>query len=180
MKVLAAIWPFRPSRAEIDAEKLLATITQVARQPGFYGENRVPDSLQGRLELMMLHASLAFIRLRTDEGAAPLAQAFADKLFRQFDSGLREDGVGDLTVPKRMKTIARSFYGRLDAYAAGLKANDRGALTEAIARNVFRTAPTNAGFAPALAGYAAATVEKQASQATAALFDSDGWTLAPG
>src|SRR5215468_8450350 len=105
MSGLAAIWPFRPSRADRDADLLLSTVTQIARQPQFFGAGRAPDTLQGRLEMMTLHASLAFIRLGADAGAAPLAQVFADKLFRQFDAGLREASVGDLSVPKKMRRI---------------------------------------------------------------------------
>lgn len=177
MSVWAAFWPFRPSRAERDAEKLVATVTQIARQPGFYDAGRVPDTLEGRLELMMLHGSLAFIRLRAETGAEPLSQAFADKLFRHFDSGLREAGVGDLSVPKRMRKIARAFYGRLDAYSAALSAHDGRALTEALARNVFAAGAN--GFAAPLGAYAVATVEKHAAAPLDSLFRLDGWLEAP-
>src|SRR5690348_11765657 len=71
MKDLAAFWPFRPSRADRDADLLLSTVTQIARQPQFFGAGRAPDTLQGRLEMMTLHASLAFFRLNAEEGAAP-------------------------------------------------------------------------------------------------------------
>ncbi|MEZ6021914.1 MAG: ubiquinol-cytochrome C chaperone family protein [Hyphomonadaceae bacterium] len=57
-----------------------------------------------------------------------MAQAFTDTLFRFFDAGLREAGVGDLTVPKRMHKLAASFYGRLNAYVAAIEAEDRPAL----------------------------------------------------
>ena len=104
MMDLAAFWPFRPSRADLDADRLLDAVTQAARRPVFFGEGRAPDTLEGRLEVMTLHAVLALIRLHAEPVAAPLAQAFADKLFRQFDAGLREAAVGDLTVPKRMRS----------------------------------------------------------------------------
>lgn len=179
MTDLAAFWPFRPSRAQRDAEKLLGVVTQVARQPGFFGEDRAPDTLEGRLEMMMLHASLAFIRMRKELDAEPLAQAFADQLFRQFDSGLREAAVGDLSVPKRMRKIAASFYGRLDAYGAALKANDRSALTAAILRNVFAADAKAEAFAAVLSAYAAASAAKQAAAPLEALFAPDGWEKAP-
>ena len=179
MTDLAAFWPFRPSRAQRDGEKLLAVVTQIARQPAFFGEGRALDTLQGRLELMMLHASLAFIRMRAEQGAEPLAQVFADKLFAQFDSGLREAAVGDLSVPKRMRKIARSFYGRLEAYGAALKANDRSALTAAIVRNVFAADAKGDAFAALLAAYTAATAAKQAAAPLEALFTPDGWDAAP-
>ncbi len=179
MPDLAAFWPFRPSRAQRDAEKLLGVVTQIARQPAFFGEGRAPDTLQGRLELMTLHASLAFIRMRAEPGAEPLAQAFADQLFRQFDSGLREAAVGDLSVPKRMRKIAASFYGRLEAYGAALKANDRSALSAAILRNVFAAEAKAEGFAALLSVYAAATAAKQAAAPLQTLLMPDGWEKAP-
>lgn len=179
MTDLAAFWPFRPSRAQRDAEKLLGVVTQIARQPAFYGEGGALDTLQGRLELMTLHASLAFIRMRAEPGAEPLAQAFADQLFRQFDSGLREAAVGDLSVPKRMHKIARSFYGRLEAYGVALKANDRSALTDAILRNVFASDAKAEGFAAVLSTYTVVTAAKQAAAPLEALFMPDGWETAP-
>src|SRR5262249_13000180 len=123
--------------------------------------------------------SLAFIRIAAEPNAEPLGQAFADRLFRQFDSGLREAGVGDLSVPKRMKKIGRSVYGRLDAYSAALKANDRSGLAEAIARNVFAADAKDAPYAEVLSTYAAANVEKQAQTSLDALFRLDGWAPAP-
>ena len=179
MKVLAAFWPFRPTRAEADAEKLVAAVTQIARQPSFYGEARVPDTLDGRLEVMMLHGGFAFIRMGAEADAAPLSQAFADKLFRHFDSGLREAGVGDLAVPKRMQKLARSFYGRLDAYAGALKSHDQASLEAALARNIFAADVSAAPFAGTLAAYAALNVAKQASAPLDALFRLDGWAEAP-
>jgi cytochrome b pre-mRNA-processing protein 3 len=169
------IWPFRRSRADEDAERLLAAVVQISRQPEFYGDGRAPDTLQGRLELMTLHAVLAFGRLKADRGLDPLAQAFADQLFRHFDAGLREDGVGDLTVPKRMRKIASEFYGRLEAYAAALAASDQSGLASALERNI--GIPT--AYAAALASYAAATAKAQAEAGPDALMRLDGWGQAP-
>lgn len=169
------IWPFRRARADTDAERLLAAVVQVSRQPNFFGEGRAPDTLEGRLELMTLHAALALRRLQAEPGLAPLAQAFADQLFRHFDAGLREAGVGDLTVPKRMRKIASAFYGRLQAYSVALDRADGAALADALARNI-GLAP---GFAAALADYAAATIGKQAAAGSDALMRLDGWAPAP-
>lgn len=182
MSVLTAIWPFRRSRSDDDASKLLAAVTQVARQAAFFGEGRVADTLEGRLELMTLHASLAFMRLRAEAGAAPMAQAFADQLFRQFDSGLREAGVGDLAVPKRMHKIAGRFYARLKSYSDALEAGDPAALEASLARNLLGAEPAEreAAFAGPLAGYAAAAQRMQAAQPVEAMFRLDGWPPAPG
>jgi len=173
------LWPFRPSRARADGEKLLAAVTQISRQPVFFGPERVPDTLEGRLEMMTLHASLVLTRLGGDPNMAQLGQAFVDLLFRHFDAGLREAAVGDLTVPKRMRKLASSFYGRHEAYSAALRAEDRAALIAALARNVFGAEPEAAPFAARLAEYAQGTVRKQAAAAPEALFRLDGWLPAP-
>jgi cytochrome b pre-mRNA-processing protein 3 len=168
-------WPFSRSRAETEADRLLAAVTQISRQPSFFGEGRIPDTLEGRFELMTVHAALALIRLRASPEAAPMAQEFTDKLFRQFDAGLREAGVGDLAVPKRMSKLAGSFYGRLEAYEAGLLDESAAALEAALARNTGAVA-----FAPALAQYARQTLASQAPAPLENLTRLDGWALAPG
>lgn len=170
------VWPFKRSKADIDAERLLEAVTQTSRQPSLFGEGRIPDTLEGRFELMALNASLALIRLREAQGVETLAQAFTDKLFRLWDAGLREDGVGDLVVPKKMRKLASSFYGRLSAYGEALKSPE--ALATVIARNVF--ASEAHAFAPALAAYAARTAETQASAELDALFTPKGWPAYQG
>lgn len=165
------IWPFRRSRAAQDAEKLLDAVIAASRRRGFFGEGRVPDALEGRFELVAVHASLVLVRLTAEPGAEPLAQAFTDKLFRYFDSGLREAGVGDTAVPKRMRKLAGSFYGRLTAYAGAL--SDPAALESALARNVWRA--ERHPFAAALAAYAREAAAAQAQAPLAALFEPSGW-----
>ena len=115
-----SIWPFRRNEAQGGAQRLLEAVARESRRPEFYGPGRVPDTLQGRFELLTLHAALALVRLKASPEAQKLAQNFTDLLFRHIDAGLREAGVGDLTVPKRMRKLAGDFYGRLEAYAAAL------------------------------------------------------------
>jgi cytochrome b pre-mRNA-processing protein 3 len=170
------IWPFQPSRAESEAQGLLDAVTAASRRPAFYGETRVPDTLEGRFELMTLHAALALIRLRAEPGAGPLAQTFTDKLFRFFDAGLREAGVGDLTVPKRMRALASAFYGRLEAYGAALGAGDEALLSQAAGRNVL--GDEAAPFATNLAAHARALAARQAGAPIASVSSSEAWTLA--
>lgn len=167
-----SIWPFRPSRASEDAEKLLNAVTEASRRPAFFGPGRVPDTLEGRFELMTLNASLALLRLRSDPACAPLAQTFTDRLFRFFDAGLREDGVGDLTVPKRMRKLASAFYGRLQAYGEALEATDTTALTAAVERNILGEQSL---FAPLLAGHVKALWRAQAAAPPTALMEASGW-----
>jgi cytochrome b pre-mRNA-processing protein 3 len=168
------VWPFHRSRADEDAERLLLAVTQASRRAEFFGEGKVPDTLEGRFELMTLNAALALLRLRPETGAEPLAQAFTDKLFRLFDAGLREAGTGDTAVPKRMTKMAGAFYGRLEAYAVAL--GDQAALEAALARNVWGAA--SHPFAPALARYFSGVAARQASAPISAMFSAEAWPSA--
>ena len=165
------IWPFHRSRAETDAEALLSAVTSASRRPEFYGPDRAPDTMEGRFELMVVNGVLAMLRLQADPALKPLAQAFADRLFSQFDAGLREAGTGDTAVPKRMHKLAGDFYGRLDAYGAAL--TDLAALESALARNVWRL-PSHA-FAGRLASYLAKAAATQARAPISAMFTAEGW-----
>ncbi len=173
-----AIWPFRRSQANTDASRLLTAVQSASRRPALFGDGRISDTLEGRFELVALNAALALIRLRADPQAAPLAQEFTDRLFSSIDAGLREAGVGDTAVPKRMRKLAGDFYGRLDAYSSALATGDGPAMAAALTRNVFR-ADAHA-FAPVLARYAEATARAQAAAPVEALFGPDGWPAPPG
>jgi cytochrome b pre-mRNA-processing protein 3 len=164
------IWPFRPSRAEEDAERLLAAVTAASRQPSWYAQGGASDTMEGRFEVMAVNAGLALRRLQAGPGAEPLAQAFTDKLFSQFDAALREAAVGDTSVPKRMRTLAGEFYARLEAYTAALAADD-GTLEEALAGNLAASAP----FAGRLAGHVRAVARTQAEAPVAALMEAPAW-----
>jgi cytochrome b pre-mRNA-processing protein 3 len=168
-----SIWPFRRSRAEQDAGRLLTAVTAVARRPGFFGPDKAPDTLEGRFEIITLVAALALFRLQREAGAQALAQAFTDKLFSQFDAGLREAAVGDTAVPKRMRKMAGAFYGRLDAYGAALETGDEAALRAAIARNVL--GDENATFAAEIAKWTLEAARWHEGAAIPALFEPDHW-----
>ncbi|MFT3726841.1 MAG: ubiquinol-cytochrome C chaperone family protein [Terricaulis sp.] len=168
-----SIWPFQRSREDQDAALLLAAVTRASRAPELYGPGRAPDTLEGRFELTTLFASLALIRLKAEKGAGALTQNFADALFSQFDAGLREAAVGDLSVPKRMHKMAGSFYGRLGAYASALGADEH--LAHAIGRNIM--SDENAAFAAGLAPRLRALAAKQAASPVADLLTDAGWKL---
>ncbi|MEK9661005.1 MAG: ubiquinol-cytochrome C chaperone family protein [Alphaproteobacteria bacterium] len=136
------------------AEALYAAIAVQARQPAFFDDFGVPDTVLGRFEMVALHAFLVFRCLRdTGQDGRALAQATHDRMFADIDVALRELGIGDMGIGKRVKSLARNLYGRIAAYDAGLDSDD-GALREALARNVYATAetPRDAQLA-ALAGY---------------------------
>jgi cytochrome b pre-mRNA-processing protein 3 len=123
------------NRAVTDA--LYAEIVAAARQPVFYSEWDVPDTPLGRFEMLALQMFVFLHRMKDTEGPArALAQDLTDEFFKDVDHSLRELGIGDMGIPKRMKRLARMFYGRANAYGTAIEAADMAALAEALARNV--------------------------------------------
>src|SRR5436309_14551521 len=117
-------------------------VVEHARQPGFFIDGGVPDTIDGRFELICLHAFLYLHRLKREQKrAAGLGQRFFDTMFGDFDRSLREMGTGDLSVGREVKRMAQAFYGRVQAYEQGLKEGEA-SLAAALARNLFGTAPT--------------------------------------
>jgi cytochrome b pre-mRNA-processing protein 3 len=118
-------------------EALYAQIVAAARQTVFYSDWSVPDTPLGRFEMLSLHMFLFQHRLRGEGGAAAeVAQVLIDEFFMDVEHSLRELGIGDVGVPKRMKKLAKMFYGRTAAYDDALERADRDALAAALARNV--------------------------------------------
>lgn len=124
---------------EIATNLYLATVAQ-ARDPVFYEKMGVPDTIDGRFEMITLHTCLVMRRLK-DLGSdgSNLSQAYFDAMFHDMDRNLRELGVSDMAVGKRMKKMMQGFYGRVAAYDLGLADEDHKDLRAAIARNVYGT-----------------------------------------
>ncbi len=118
------------------AQLLHAAIVARARAPVFYAELGVADSVDGRFDLIALHAWLVLERLRAAR-LNDLSQALTDALFVGFDEGLRDLGAGDMGMGRRMKKIADAFYGRLKAYG---ESEGDAAMSEALERNLYRGA----------------------------------------
>jgi len=143
----------RSDRDEVPFALYRALVAQ-ARKPGLYIHAGVPDTLEGRFEMVMLHAFLVLRRLKTAEGPArELAQRVFDIMFDDMDQTLREIGVGDLSVGKKIKAMAASFYGRVAAYDEGLDDAAGDALDKAIRRNVFAGMTPEDTSVTVLAGY---------------------------
>jgi cytochrome b pre-mRNA-processing protein 3 len=134
------------------AAALYGRLVAQARQPAFYTVCAVPDTVLGRFEMIALHAFLVMRRLKTGGGSAPLAQDLFDLMFADMDRNLRELGTGDLAVGKRIKKLAKAFYGRVAAYEDGLT-GPPGRLEEALARNVYEETAAPAAAVAALADY---------------------------
>jgi cytochrome b pre-mRNA-processing protein 3 len=148
-------------------------VVEQARQRVFFADYGVPDTLDGRFELICLHAFLYLHRLKADRPqASPLCQSFFDQMFADFDRSLREMGVGDLSVGKHVKRMARAFYGRILSYEAGL-AGDNSALALALARNVFGTVSAPECAADDMAAYVRRAVLALRRQSAANLLAGD-------
>lgn len=116
------------------AENLSAAIVTQARRPEFFRDLGVPDTFDGRFDMVALHGWLVLERLEA-EGARAVSQALVNALFLGFEDALREQGAGDIGMGRRMKKMADAFYGRLKAYG---ETADRRGFVEAILRNVYR------------------------------------------
>lgn len=134
---------------------LYAAAVTAARAPALFSAYLVPDTLDGRFEVISLHVALLVRRLRLDPDprGAGLAQAVFDAMFADMDTNLREMGVGDMSVGKRVRTMWEGFHGRAKAYEAAVEARGDDALTEALARNVWGGDPPE-GAASGLAAHA--------------------------
>jgi cytochrome b pre-mRNA-processing protein 3 len=137
---------FRPRfRRRFDADTidaLYGMIVAQARSVAFYADYGVPDTVQGRFELIVLHLVLFLRRLQADTVVAgATGRELGERLFavfcRDLDHNLREMGIGDLAVPKHMRRFGEAFYGRQAAYSAALSAEDGRELEKALARNIF-------------------------------------------
>ena len=136
-------------------DRLHDDIVAAARRPAFYVDYGVADTFEGRFELMTALSGLVLRRLNAAEDPGPaVAQDLVDAIFRRLDPGLRELGVGDLAVPKRMKKLAQAFTGRCAAYDAGLREGPE-SLGAALVRNVYG----GRGPAERLARYAATVAD---------------------
>jgi cytochrome b pre-mRNA-processing protein 3 len=118
-------------------DRLYEEIVAAARQPLLYAAYNVPDTPLGRFEMLSLHLFLLLHRLRGEEGTAKgVAQELTDEFFLDVDHSLRELGIGDHGIPRRVKKLGRMFYGRAAAYGQALDEGDRAALIASLKRNV--------------------------------------------
>lgn len=161
---------FRRRPHERAGFELYGAAVGAARNPALFLALGVPDTVEGRFDLVSLHVALVIRRLRTDSDprGPALAQAVFDAMFADMDLNLREMGVGDLSVGKKVREAWEAFHGRALAFEAALESPDADALPVAVARNIWRGEPP-AGAPQRLAALARAQVEHLARQDIAAL-----------
>ena len=146
------IFPLFPRKAASIAT-LYGMIVAQARLPVFYSIYGVPDTVDGRFELILLHLCLLLRHSDTDDAERELGQQVFDLFCRDMDQNLREMGVGDLSVPKEMRRIGEAFYGRASAYEAALASSNTETLRKVLARNVFGQENPEPAGAARLAAY---------------------------
>jgi cytochrome b pre-mRNA-processing protein 3 len=133
--ILASI--FRRKSGGDFAGPVYAAIVAAARRPVLYEDFGVADTIDGRFDMIVLHAFLLLDRLKSGDAATQaFAQQLTDRIFLEMEHNLREMGVGDLSVGKRVRKLAEMFYGRVGAYQAALMAGEA-ELAEALRRNIY-------------------------------------------
>lgn len=162
---------FRRKPFERTGFELYGAAVAAARQPRPFAEWGVPDTTAGRFELICLTAALLIRRLKAEanETGDALAQAVFDAMFSDMDVSLREMGVGDLSVGKRVKFLWESFHGRATAYEAAIAEEADAPLAGALGRNVWAGAEPPAGAPEQLAGWARRIAANLAGQGVDAL-----------
>ena len=161
-------WFRRRAEARRRAQELYGSVVTAARQPSFYKDMGLPDTPEGRFELISLHLFLALESLNRQRAAElDLTQRTIEAFVTDMDDCMREMGVGDLAVPKKVKRAAAAFYERAGAYRRGLSQPENSNLESALRRYVFFANPGNDAGVTALVGY----VRKAASKLSAEPFD---------
>ena len=172
------LWPFNhfsksrgPLRGTIEA--IYGMIVAQAREPAFYRSLGVPDTVNGRFDLLVLHLWLVLRRFRSTAEAKDASQALFDRFCDDMDANLREMGVGDLTVPKRMQAFGEAFYGRAAAYDVAFDAGGD-APAKALCKNILNGEGMEN--AHRLATYAR-TVMAELDGLDTAAFQAAGWAF---
>ena len=127
---------FRPRPSLAAGRALYVRAVDQSREPALYSEFGAPDTVEGRFEIYSLHVVLLLDRLRSQgEAAGEVSQALFDAYVKALDNALREMGVGDLSVGRKMRKLGEAFYGRVKSYEAAFAALPaRGELEALLAR----------------------------------------------
>jgi cytochrome b pre-mRNA-processing protein 3 len=164
---------FRRNRHRAQAHATYVSIVERAREPEFFLRLDVPDTLDGRFEMIALHMFLVLNRLKAEhEATSEFAQALFDAMFADLDRSLREMGATDIGVGRRVKEMAKGFYGRIKAYEDGLAADDQ-ILADALKRNLYGTARPRPEAVTAMAHYLRSQAAGLARQPTENFFVND-------
>ena len=157
---------FRKSPTPDAAFEAYRSIVAQSRRPLFYADWGVPDTVTGRFDMISLHLALLLRRLKGVPEAQEFTQALVDLFFRDMDRSLRELGVTDLGVPRKVKAMGNIFYGLIEVLNDALDGGDAVAVEAVLVRNVYGAAAPGAA---SLAAYLIAEAETLAAEPTGTL-----------
>jgi cytochrome b pre-mRNA-processing protein 3 len=173
---------FTPRSRTRAANKLYLTLVAQSREPGFYLSCAVPDTVDGRFDMIAVHCFLVMNRLK-ERGteADKLSQVLFDEMFNDMDRGLRELGVGDMGVGRRVRAMAKAYLGRVAAYHKALESDPEAgaqddpvpALRAALARNLYRGEDVPEDAMTTMADYVVAQYQHLSTQADEDLLAGD-------
>jgi cytochrome b pre-mRNA-processing protein 3 len=166
--ILRKLFERKPEPSQVLYESIVAA----ARDPDFYGNLGVPDTLDGRFDMITVHMFLVLDRLRSETGEAN-RQTLVDTFFQDMDRSLREMGVGDLSVGKKVRKMAEVFYGRVDAYRRVIDLGEQ-ALAEALGRNIY--ADGGAEHSPQLAAHVLSMRQHLAAKTVDEIWEGDAFS----
>ena len=157
---------FRKSTAPDAALEAYRSIVAQSRQPKFYADWGVPDTVTGRFDMISLHLALLLRRLKGEPSAASFGQALVDLFFSDMDRSLRELGVTDLGVPRKVKTMGNVFYGLAGVLGDAIDGGDPTAVEAVLVKNVYGAANPHAA---TLAAYLLDEAKRLAAEPTSEL-----------
>lgn len=151
-------WLTKKGKNPDSAYALYTALVNQARQPGFYLQGGVADTKEGRFDLILLHAFMLFRRLKGSSAQKELAQQVFDVMFADLDQNMREMGIGDVGILKRIRKMSESYHGRVVAYEEGVLAGDA-SLAAALDRNLFADTQVTPDQLAAMTAYVFATLD---------------------
>lgn len=147
------------------------SIVAQSRQPRFYADWGVPDTVTGRFDMVSLHLALYLRRLKNEPTARPFTQALVELFFKDMDRSVRELGVTDLGVPKKIKAMGNVFYGLVNVLDPALDAGSPAEVEAILVRNVYGSSHPGA---PLLAGYLVDESKRLAARQVSDLVPPEG------
>jgi len=156
-------WLKKKDRKQTAAFELYTAMVTQARKPEFYAKLGVPDTMEGRFDLILVHAFVLFRRLKSEDGDRDLAQNIFDVMFSDLDQNMREMGIGDVGILKRIRKMSESYHGRVVAYEEAVQSG-AAELAAALNRNLYADTDATDEQLMVMVGYvhdALATLAKQ-------------------
>ena len=144
-------WFTQRAKRKANAHNLYGSIVALSREPAIYDTLNVPDTTEGRFEILVLHIFVCLERMNGK--AAPLAQDIVNLFFADMDTTSRELGVGDMVVPKKMRKLAAIYEDRIMAYKSAVAHTNGNILSNALLETVFGGEEASVSSARALRSY---------------------------